>query len=212
MVYTAAPPDVLRVDEKHAREYAVLNCMGVIITTNHKTDGIYLPADDRRHFVAWSKLSKESFDTQYWNRLWGWYHDGGYRHVTAYLATLDLSDFDPKAPPPKTSAFWDIVDANRAPEDAELADALDQLNNPKVLTIMDLSVHTTSASFHEWITDPKNRRMIPHRLEHAGFVPVRNEDAKDGLWKINGRRQAIYGKKALSAAERLRAARERSRP
>ena len=34
MVYTAAPPDVLRVDEKHAREYAVLNCMGVIITTN----------------------------------------------------------------------------------------------------------------------------------------------------------------------------------
>src|SRR5262249_26777309 len=27
--YTAAPPDVLRVDEKNIREYAVLNCCGV---------------------------------------------------------------------------------------------------------------------------------------------------------------------------------------
>ncbi len=56
--YTAAPPDVLRVDEKHLREYSVPNVCGVIITSNHKSDGIYLPADDRRHFVAWSPLSK----------------------------------------------------------------------------------------------------------------------------------------------------------
>src|SRR5207237_4708323 len=64
--YTAAPPDVLRVDEKHLREYYVLNCCGVIITTNHKTDGIYLPADDRRHFVAWSNIAKEDFSQSYW--------------------------------------------------------------------------------------------------------------------------------------------------
>ena len=35
---------------------------------------------------------------------------------------------DPKAPPPKTPAFWDIVDASRAPEDAELADVIDALS------------------------------------------------------------------------------------
>jgi hypothetical protein len=56
--YTAAPPDVLRVDEKHLREYSVINCCGLIVTTNHKADGIYLPADDRRHFLAWSDLTK----------------------------------------------------------------------------------------------------------------------------------------------------------
>ena len=38
--YTAAPPDVLRVDEKNLREYYVPNCTGVIVTSNHKTDGI----------------------------------------------------------------------------------------------------------------------------------------------------------------------------
>ena len=51
-VYTAAPPDVLRCDEKNLREYSVPNICGVVITTNYKGDGIYLPADDRRHYVA----------------------------------------------------------------------------------------------------------------------------------------------------------------
>ena len=62
-VYTAAPPDVLRCDEKHLREHSVMNICGVIITSNHKTDGIYLPSDDRRHYVAWSDA-----------------HQGGVRH------------------------------------------------------------------------------------------------------------------------------------
>ena len=123
--YTAAPPDVLRVDEKNLREHAIFNCCGVIITTNHKTDGLYLPPDDRRHFVAWSDLTKEDFTPAYWNGVWGWYAAGGDRHVAAYLAELDISGFDPKAPPPKTPAFWAVVDANRAPEDAELADLLE---------------------------------------------------------------------------------------
>jgi hypothetical protein len=35
-IYTAAPPDVLRVNEKHQREYYVINCLGLVITTNHK--------------------------------------------------------------------------------------------------------------------------------------------------------------------------------
>ena len=45
-------------------------------------------------------------------------------------SNLDISSFDPKAPPPKTPAFWAIVDASRVPEDAELADVLDRLGNP----------------------------------------------------------------------------------
>ena len=38
----AAPPDTLRIDEKNIREYAILNLVGVVITTNYK-GGIYLP-------------------------------------------------------------------------------------------------------------------------------------------------------------------------
>ena len=145
-VYTAAPPDVLRVDEKHLREHYVFNVLGFIITTNHKTDGIYLPADDRRHFVAWSNRTKEDFAPDYWNELWGWYETGGFGHVAAYLGELDLSGFDPKAPPPKTPAFWDIVNASRAPEDAELADVLDALGNPDVTTLSQLIAKASGGS------------------------------------------------------------------
>ena len=66
-VLTAPPPDVLRVDEKHLREYSVFNVCGVIITTNYKTNGIYLPAEDRRHFVAWSTRRKSDFTDAYWD-------------------------------------------------------------------------------------------------------------------------------------------------
>jgi hypothetical protein len=39
----ASPPDVLRINEKHIREHYVTSVVTLIITTNHKTNGIYLP-------------------------------------------------------------------------------------------------------------------------------------------------------------------------
>lgn len=183
----------------------MLNCTGVIITTNHKADGIYLPPDDRRHYVAWSDMKREDFSEDYWRTLWQWYESGGYGHVAAYLTELDLSAFDPKAPPPKTEAFWDIVNASRSPEDAELADLLDTLGNPLAFTLTRLQTAATG-DLVIWLTERKNRRLIPHRLETCGYTPVRNNFAKDGLWKISGARQVIYAKSDLPAGERLKAA------
>jgi hypothetical protein len=198
---------VLRVDEKNLREYAVWNVCGVVFTTNHKIGGLYLPADDRRHFVAWTDLTKDDFGSDYWDRLYAWYEDGGRDHVAAYLRTYDLAGFNPKAPPPKTAAFWDLVDADRAPEDAELADELDRLGNPPAVTISDV-VGTGMTAFGDWLRDRKNARQVPHRMETAGYVQVRNECAKDGLWKLHGRRQVVYARKELAARDRVAAARE----
>jgi hypothetical protein len=204
---TAAPPDVLRVDEKNLREHSIFNCCGIIITTNHKADGIYLPADDRRHFVAWSDLTKDDFTADYWNKLWRFYRHGGSANVAAYLRALDISKFDPKAPPPKTAAFWDIVDANRAPEDAELADVLERLGNPAATTITRIA-NEAGGDFATWIRDRKNRRQIPHRLEGCGYTPVRNPAAtSDGHWKVGGARQVVYAKKELTERDRLAAVR-----
>jgi hypothetical protein len=204
--YTAAPPDVLRVDEKHLREHAVLNITGVIITTNHKADGIFLPPDDRRHYVAWSDLTKEDFTEDYWCDLWGWYEKGGYEHVAAYLKELDVSPFNPKAPPKKTAAFWAIVDASRAPEEGELQDVIDSLGSPDAFTLSRLqSEAAMDGEFALWLRDRKNRRSIPHRLERCGYEPVRNPTAQDGLWKV-GKRQAVYAKASLPLREQIRAA------
>jgi hypothetical protein len=205
----AAPPDVLRVNEKHKHQYYVPNVCGVVITTNHKIDGIYLPANDRRHRVAWSERKQEDFDPEYFPKLWRWYNNGGDRHVAAYLRQLDISGFDPKAPPPKTPAFWAIVDANRAPEEAELADALDLLGNPLATTLI-LVQAVVNTEFQFWLGDRKNRRIIPHRFEKCGYVPVRNEAADDGLWRMNGKRQAVYARAELSLHDQLAAVRSLS--
>jgi hypothetical protein len=157
--------------------------------------------------VAWSDLTKEDFASDYWNSLWGWYARGGIWHVVAYLAEVDIASFDPKAPPPKTQAFWDIVDAHRAPEDAELADVLDKMGNPDATTLSDIAAAAQSP-FSMWITDRKNRRIIPHRLEKCGYCPVHNPDAKDGMWKIKGSRQVIYAKNTLSVRDRHMAAKK----
>jgi Family of unknown function (DUF5906) len=202
---TAAPPDVLRVDEKHLREHSVPNVCGVIITTNHKADGIYLPADDRRHYVAWSELTKEDLEPAYWDELYAWYHGGGTQHVAAYLADLNLSGFNPKAPPPKTAAFWEIVGAARAPEDAELADVLDALGLPETVTLKQI-IHAAHKPFSDWLADRRNFRLIPHRLEDCGYVAVRNSHARDGLWKVNGKRLVIYAQATLPLRDRIAAA------
>jgi len=209
-VYTAAPPDVLRCDEKNIREHSVLNVCGVIITTNHKSDGIYLPADDRRHFVAWSDACREEFNEGYWNELWGWYAAGGIANVSAYLARLDLNGFDAKAPPPKTDAFWHIVNASRTPEEAELADVIDALKRPNVITLALLKQQASMKfpEFADWLSDRRNRRQIPYRIEAAGYEPVRNDASKDGLWVISERRQVAYARAELSVRDRIQAVRD----
>lgn len=209
-VYEAAPPDVLRVDEKNIREHSVFNVCGVIITTNHETDGIYLPPDDRRHYVAWSPLTPADFDASYWKNLYAWYYaDGGHAHVAAYLAGYDLTSFDPKAPPEKTDTFWAIVDANRTSEDAELADVFEACENPPAVTLRRLIEECQKGKMYDlanWLSDRKNSRVIPHRMKTADYVPYRNANAKDGLWKIDGRRQVVYVQQSLSVPERQDAA------
>lgn len=209
--YTASPPDVLRVDEKHLRAFSVINVTGVVITTNHKTDGLYLPADDRRHYVAWSEKTAEAFPEAYWKRLYGWYETGGMAHVAAYLASYPLADWNAKAPPPKTQAFWDIVEANRAPEDAEIADSLDVTGKewPEAITIGDV-VRYADDKLRDWMTDRRNSRQIPHRLEAAGYTAVRNQTTADGLWRIEGKRTTVYAKKNLSIRDRHIAASKRA--
>jgi hypothetical protein len=58
-----------------------------------------------------------------------------------------------------------------------------------------------------WLKERRNRRALPYRLEQC----VRNDAAKDGLWKINDARharQAVYAKTTLSISERFAAARK----
>jgi hypothetical protein len=205
-IYASAPPDVLRCNEKYVRQHYVRNVLGLIITTNHKTDGVYLPSDDRRHFVAWSDCTKERFSARYFNEIWQWLlQEGGNEHVAAYLAQRDLSAFDPCALPRQTAAFFDIVNASQAPEDAELAEVLDELGRPEICSLLSVLATPRGAALAR-LLDRRHRRSIPYRMERCGYIACRNPDTDDGLWRINGRRLTLYVKAGLPLQRRLKAA------
>jgi hypothetical protein len=210
-IYTASPPETLRVNEKYLREYTIFNRVGILYTTNSKTDGIYLPPNDRRHYVTWSErtMGDERFAGDYWRSLHAYFEAAGSRDVTAYLLQRDLSKFDAKAPPPKTEAFWAIANANRPAEEGELADLLDRLGNPVAVTLRRLvgAADDVDGGLAEWLKDRKSRRAIPHRLEKCGYVPIRNPDAESGLWVVRGRREVIYVRSELSLHDQIAAAR-----
>jgi Family of unknown function (DUF5906) len=245
----AAPPDFVRVNVKYIPEFYVPNVCGVAITTNHKTDGLYFDANDRRHDCLWTEIGKEHFDdagvieamrrrtgvdaATYWDCMQQWYEHGGYEAIGHYLATLDLSAFDPKAAPPKTEMFYEIVNTNRPSEDAAMEDLLDGISNAAgrdlECTGPDVSkhgrVHVVTVAMlirqtermdgaddnpmRDWLRDKKNSRSVPKRLDEAGYVVVRNPDDKTrGYWKVGGRRTAVYGRKDLTERERQAAAAE----
>jgi hypothetical protein len=88
---------------------------------------------------------------------------------------------------------------------SDLTDCTDRYPGmPDAATIARITAATDGA-FEIWLRDRRNRRQIPHRLEQCGYVPIRNDAAKDGLWKINGARQVVYAGAEMSIRDRIAA-------
>jgi hypothetical protein len=212
----ATPPNMLRINEKYIREYYIVNCFGMAVTSNHR-DAFYLTPDDRRYYVATSECKTDQFSTGYWNDFWTYYnHDNGINDVAALLRQYDLSGFDPKAPPFKTPGFWHMVNADRGEEHGALDDAIDAAgrasarsnHTPARLEVLTINELVAVAPHLEWLTDLKMRRRVGKQLGDCGYVAIDNPDVHSGLWTVGGRRQRIYARDDLSLADRLTAARK----
>jgi Family of unknown function (DUF5906) len=202
----ASPPDVTRCNEKHIRHHYVLNVLGCIITTNHLADGLYLPPEDRRHYVAWSDAKPQDFRDNYWDEYWEWLNDGGDSHVADFLSSVDISGFNPKAPPPKTRAFWEIVGAARTGEENEMRDVIEALGDPAVVTIEEIK-GKAGYDLERWLSEHKNRRAVVHRIESCGYITVLNPDAADGRWRIRDNKTVVYARRGLTFSDQVKAVR-----
>jgi Family of unknown function (DUF5906) len=200
----AAPPDTLRCNPKFVRPYYVLNVVGVIITTNHKVGGLFLPADDRRHFIAWTTVERSAFNEAYWTRYWAWLESGGASAVAHYLRTLDLGRFNPKAPPRQTQAFWEMVNAMRSEKESEMDDIIEHLGRPDALIIGSIIGRASTLNhygFVEWLKDGKNARQTALFLEDCGYRRLSNPHDKQGRWRLGAQRTAVYVRKNLTDRE-----------
>jgi hypothetical protein len=200
----ASPPEMLHVDEKNRKEYWIANLVGVIITTNHKVGGLFLPEQDRRHDVCWSPLPAKTPGADYFDQLYHWFdYENGIEHVAALLETYDVNSFNPKAPPPQTPAFWEIAIASVPAQVGEIRDAIEGIGSPDLLVLFDLmsGATNTPAETVAMLQDPANRHMLPRYLEAANYVVVPNPNAENRRWRIKaygGRKMLVYGKKTIA--------------
>jgi hypothetical protein len=206
----AGPPDTLRCNLKGQTPYSVPNVMAVVITTNNKLSGLYLPADDRRHYVTWSPAERPS--TDYFDHLWDWMDNrGGKEAVVGYLQRLDVSGFGAQADPPKTEAWHQVVAASINPDELSLSDAIEGL---QIATVKEIIATLQLKGYTELAFSlQKSPRKIPHILETAGFEVLPNPHSKgDGRWRLtDGRRETIYVDRKLPLSQRLELANAKSR-
>lgn len=203
----AAPPMGHRINEKFVPEHFAVNINGVVLTSNH-ADALYLPRDDRRHYVCVSPREQNDIPDGHFDRLYEWFAKGGNETVAHYLANLDLSSFNAKAPPPKTAGWHMIVAAGIAPESGDMTDAIEAMGNPAVLTVAGIKQAIPGDSpLRAMLDDVKFRKAIPKRLADCGYVAVANPEASSGRWRMGIGKTSIYGRKDLPEIQRLDAAR-----
>lgn len=117
----AAPPEFLRVNQKGIKKINVRNVLSVAMTTNSKLP-FRMSGQSRRIYALWSDLNTRDASGQisqpwvdYWTHRWGWMMGEGVKHCINYLRNhVDLSDFNPGAPPPVTDFLREIQDASKS--------------------------------------------------------------------------------------------------
>lgn len=195
-VLIAGSPDNATINPKYGQKYSVRMYCGVILTTNHLTSGIYIPADDRRYDVIESATLEEMGLTDsderraYFERLWGWFYEqNGANHVAAYLHERDISRFSASNGQRKTEAHKNVVQAGMS-GDHWLDDIIDELGSPVGVRADWIIQRAVSEGEKEG--DVRNR--LGKSITRLGYVSFRNPHLKDGRWKIGGKKVVVYVK------------------
>jgi len=118
----AAPPKVLRVNQKGIKAIKIRNIVSAAMTTNSQLP-IRINNVSRRFFAVWSDLTTRDDRDEilpewesYWESLWSWMDNGGVEMCIYHLRNcVDLSDFKPASSPPMTEFLRDIREASKSP-------------------------------------------------------------------------------------------------
>lgn len=117
----AAPPDFLVINRKGLHPYNMLNRLLVIAYTNDRIP-ISIESTDRRWFCTWSDAPRMNPDDA--RVLWAWYKSGGFEKIAQWLATRDVSAFNPSAAPMMTEFKLSMIENGRSGAEEYLVDLL----------------------------------------------------------------------------------------
>lgn len=97
--------DRIRINPKNMAAHWERNHLNLVFLSNESMP-VVLEEDDRRHCVIWTP-GKET--REYYMRVMAEIASGGIAALHHYLLHLDLGEFDPGTPPPKTDAKNELI-------------------------------------------------------------------------------------------------------
>lgn len=193
----ASPPETLSVNQKGVKRIKVRNIINATMTTNSVMP-LRLNGTSRRFYAIWSDLNtRDSEDNMlpvwldYWEDRWAWMKSGGWQHVAYYLMNqVDLSDFNPYAPPPMTEFLREIKESSKSPMQQTIEQFIKKQHGAfrcDILTTNDMgeTLRAGAMAPADMMTDPKffsDKKVGMILKEMGSFKQVRCSDAR--LWVI----------------------------
>ena len=193
----AAPPEMLRINQKHVKAMKIRNVVNSTMTTNSVMP-LRLNGPSRRFFALWSDLNPRDKEDNmkeewliYWEDRWNWMKNGGWKAVVWYLKNVvDLSDFNPNSAPPMTEFLRDIKESSKSPMQQTIEQFINKQHGAfrcDVLTANDMGETLRAGALMpaDMMTDPKffTDKKIGMLLKEIGsYQQVRCSDAR--LWVI----------------------------
>jgi len=175
----SSPPDEIMVNEKGVARYPIPNICASIMLTNHK-DAVSMAAEDRRYFVMWTDARPEQ--SEYYSAFADWVNDPeNQSHVLYYLMHRDVSKFNIKAPPPKTKAKMEMVDATMTRGENTIAVIRDLLKEAPLKDIV--SENGIYAMLHDMA--PDIAREVVKIPKFSPRYPIRKALVELGYTKLD---------------------------
>ena len=218
----AAPPNVIDLKEKYQPATAVANVCHVVFTTN-EPEAFRVPETDRRLFIMTSPrrglMVNEELGEDYFNDLWASLEDDGWLAVRDVLMARDLSQFNAKAPPPRSAGWHEVANVTAESRRTATDDLLDQLAEEPlweeaalgdVLFAQDLLSYagqlTPTSGFddHEALQTELKGKRLQHLMRERGYVLTRPSGA-NRFKRGNFSTRVAYVRRTIDVAHRSRA-------
>lgn len=117
----AAPPEMLPINRKGLHPYMMANRLFVLAFSNDPVP-ISLASQDRRWFCVWSTAPRMNSDRA--RKIWEWYRSGGFVAIAGWLASRDVTRFNPSAPPMMTEFKQNLVEHGMSMAESFLVEML----------------------------------------------------------------------------------------
>jgi hypothetical protein len=176
---------------KREKNFRALSFTSFIIATNHD-DALPIPAEDRRFAVL---SNGEPRDEGFWQEVREWMSSDAnvaafYRYL---MSEVDLGDYSPFAPPPRTEAKATMVEAGKSDLDKGIDAAADTLGD--VFTLDQLVRAMEEVKRDLDLEYPVgNWAVTARKVAARRFTRVGIRDGKNWHVKHKGKKFAVYAK------------------